>query len=210
MGPIVFILWIIISLVSVIGHWVRLTPPGGHPLGNEWVIDQMRVFTDHAGAVQVHLISSMVFAFIAPFQFFGRFRGRFISAHRLMGRVFFINLILVVLSGQYLGLVIPFDGWPEVLYTVMLLIAIPFSAYMGISFVKKRDILNHRIWMIRLLCLSMSIATMRIFLATLTSIQPWDIRTWFGVSLILALLCNVLLGELYIKFATKRPSPKKA
>jgi hypothetical protein len=70
-------------------------------------------FLDHPAVVGLHVALGAVYIMIAPFQFVERIRNGHISYHRAAGRVLVAVGLVVGVTALFLGLVIPFSGWPE-------------------------------------------------------------------------------------------------
>lgn len=204
---IVFVVWILVAFSAILSRWLDLAPPPGaaaQPPGPEWFESQIVLFGNHPWITQTHLFSSLLFILIVPFQFSTRFRSKNLKTHRILGRVFILCTPIVALTGLLLGVLIPFGGALETLFSALLFVLIIYSAYKGISFARKGRIDEHRAWMIRLFSWSMSIATMRIILGAFFYIQPWSDRDWFGISLNLGLLVNLVAAEFWITKTRKR------
>ena len=198
----VFVVLILVSAIAILGHWVEfeISPAEtARPPGPEWFNIQRELYRQHPWLTQTHLISSLLFIALASFQFSASFRKKHLKWHRRMGRLFLGLTLFVAGSGLMLGVVIPFGGRVETFYAVLLFALVLLAASKGFYHIKRRQIVQHRAWMVRLFSWSMSIATMRIVLGAFYSIQPWTDRQWFANSLHIALALNVLVAEWWLR-----------
>lgn len=112
--------------------------------------------------VALHVVLGGIYLALAPFQFVKRIRSRHLSYHRRMGRLLVAVGLVVGVTALFLGLVIPFSGWPERvvigLFGGLFLVAL----LKGFLHVRAGRVALHREWMIRAFAIGLSIATMRL------------------------------------------------
>jgi Predicted membrane protein (DUF2306) len=70
-------------------------------------------FLDFPTIVALHVVLGGLYLALAPFQFVKRIRSRHIGYHRRAGRVLVAIGLVVGATALFMGLVIPFSGWPE-------------------------------------------------------------------------------------------------
>ena len=188
-----FVIIIIVGLVAIFGHFMQKPLEPGviidHPPGKEWFNEQNELYLKNQLLTYIHLFSSLIFTSIQ----------RYIKLHRNLGKIFLASTPPVAGSGLILGVVMPFGGFIETIYAVLLFVTVIFAALMAIVSIRRRNILQHKEWMIRLFAWAMSIATMRILLGIFFHVQPWTDRQWFAISLHLGLMLNAVVAELWIR-----------
>jgi uncharacterized membrane protein len=110
--------------------------------------------------VLVHIIGASVFALLGAFQFVTGYRRRAFGWHRAAGRVVVACGLFVGLSGLWMTLFYPSTG--GLLYIVRLVFgsAMVVSIIMGfVVIIRRRDVLEHRAWMIRAYAIGMAAGT---------------------------------------------------
>jgi hypothetical protein len=70
-------------------------------------------FLEFPTIVALHVVLGGVYLALALFQFVKRIRSRHLSYHRWAGRLLVAVGLVVGATGLFIGLVIPFSGWPE-------------------------------------------------------------------------------------------------
>ena len=70
-------------------------------------------FLDFPTVVALHVVLGGLYLALAPFQFVRRIRSRHLAYHRRVGRLLVAIGVVVGVTALFMGLVIPFSGWPE-------------------------------------------------------------------------------------------------
>lgn len=165
-------------------------------------------FLEYPNLVKMHAALGAVYLALAPLQFLTPVRSRWLSFHRITGRVLTAIGLAIGLSAIFIGLVIPFSGLSE-----QVIISI-FGAFYVVALVKgflcirRREIAKHREWMIRAFSIGLSIATMRlVFIPALIIVGADDAtaRTLSIISFSVAFSVHTLVAELWIRRSRKRP-----
>ena len=98
-----------------------------------------------------HAVFGAIVLLVAPFQFSDRIRQRFTKAHRIMGRLYVVGVIVLAPLGAYIQYYQERSGMPRsftVLAIVDALMLIGATAFAGL-FAYKRKIALHRQWVTR-------------------------------------------------------------
>ena len=98
-----------------------------------------------------HAVFGAIVLLVAPFQFSDRIRQRFTRAHRIMGRLYVVGVIVLAPLGAYIQYYQEQSGAPRsftVLAIVDALMLIGATAFAGL-FAYKRKIALHRQWVTR-------------------------------------------------------------
>lgn len=107
-------------------------------------------FWDYKWPLFFHISSGITAMLIGPFQFWKKFRSRYIKAHRLLGRIYLIAILIGTISATYLawtsGYKITFS-WAFGLQCLAL--AWIITASMAYVSVMRRRIVQHKEWMLR-------------------------------------------------------------
>ncbi len=100
------------------------------------------------GWLLLQISSGMVALLSGPFQFSTRIRKRYLSAHRMMGRVYLIAVACESLAAFKLAFGTTF-GWAWGVDLVALAVAWLITSGMGYYAVRQRQIQIQREWMVR-------------------------------------------------------------
>jgi uncharacterized membrane protein len=153
---------------------------------NQW-------FATHPTLTCLHIVPGGLLVVLASFQFSSHIRTRWIQFHRWSGRVIALAALPVGLSGLVLGAVFPFGGpfaSSAVFAAGALFLAAVVQAFIAI---RRRDVVRHREWMIRMFSIGIGISTVRlvglVLLLTIPT-SPLELRTglsfWIGFALTFA------------------------
>ena len=72
--------------------------------------------------------------------------------------------------------------------------------------IRKKEVTQHREWMIRAFALAMAVATERVLLVLLIAVTGLDLEEVFGASFWLGFSVNLLVAEVWINY-TRRTAP---
>jgi uncharacterized membrane protein len=169
-------------------------------------------FLDHPTIVGLHVVLGAVYIVVAPFQFVERIRSRHISYHRAAGRVLVVVGFTVGVTALFLGLVIPFSGWPEAV-----LIGIFGSLFLyflgrGYVHIRAKRVTLHQASMMRAFAIALAPATQRVLFIppllvlddpTLNQVVLLSVAAWAT-----ALVVHSVLAEVWIR-RTRRPHAER-
>jgi uncharacterized membrane protein len=162
----------------------------------------------HPWLTLLHLIGGFLFMVLGPMQFMPSIRNRWRRFHRVCGRIYIVSALLAGVVALTFVPVLPvfgtFTAKVAVLYGGLLFLFSIIRAYVHI---RRREIRQHREWMIRGYALGLGIATFRVLFAILMSplfalsfTEAWDTVVWLGFAI------NLLVAEIWIN-VTRVPVP---
>jgi uncharacterized membrane protein len=111
--------------------------------------------------VALHVVLGGVYLALAPFQFVRRIRSRHPAYHRRAGRLLVAIGVVVGSTALFMGLVIPFSGWPEQVVIGLFGGLFLLALVKGLVLVRAGRVALHREWMMRAFAIGLSIATVR-------------------------------------------------
>lgn len=119
-------------------------------------------FTGFPAALVVHLVGAAVFALAGALQFVPRFRRRHRAWHRRAGRV--VAGAGLAVAGSALWLTLFYEAQPgtgELLYVLRLVFGsvMAICLVLGLTAIRRRDIVAHRAWMIRAYAVGLAAGT---------------------------------------------------
>ncbi len=161
-------------------------------------------YIEHPWVSLFHIVPGVLFLTFAPLQFVARIRRRRISIHRGSGRVL---ATLAAISGV-LALVVnflfpAFGGISTQSAVVFSSVLFLFSLSMAIRHILRKEVRQHREWMIRTFALALSVATQRVFLIFLTSLTGLSLEEVFGAAFWLAIGVNLVVAEVWINYTRR-------
>lgn len=153
----------------------------------------------------VHLATGLLFLAFAPLQFWKKFRQRHLQLHRIMGRTL-IGLALV--SGVYaMALVIylpVFGGIAAASASWFFGLLFLFGVGRGFYCARKRQIQQHREWMIRTMAIGLGVGVQRIYLMIMMTLGGHSFYDLFGPMLWLGFGTSLVLAEIWINLSRAR------
>lgn len=164
-----------------------------------------RWFAAHATLTWAHIIPGSVFMALAPLQFVRGLREDHPNLHRWSGRVLLLTAIPTGLTGITLQLRSPYGGalaLSSILVAGSLFLGAAVVAYHAI---RKRDLVRHREWMIRMLAVALGVGTVRVIAAPLILLTGQRPLELMGAAFWLGFALPVAAGEWWIRSTRSRP-----
>jgi len=156
-------------------------------------------YIQHPWASLIHIVPGVLFLTLAPLQFVARIRQRRISLHRGLGRVLATCAAITGVASLVVTFLFPaFGGISTQSATIFSGILFLFSLTMAIRHILRKEVRQHREWMIRTFALAMSVATMRVFLILSRPLTGLSTEEVFGASFWLGIGVNLLVAEVWI------------
>ena len=193
LGWVVIVLFVLLMLASGANRMALMTQDPA-------TADALDVrYIQHPWVSLIHIVPGVAFLTLAPLQFVARIRRRRISLHRGMGRV----LATFAATSGALALVVnflfpAFGGISTQSAVVFSSVLFLFSLSMAIRHILRKEVRQHREWMIRTFALAMSVATQRVFLILLQPLTGLDLEAVFGSAFWLGIGVNLVVAEVWI------------
>ncbi len=155
-------------------------------------------------AFYIHVFSAVIALFAGFTQFSSQFLQEYRKLHRLVGKIYVLNILLVNAPVGMIMALYANGGLLGKTAFVLLDILWFWFTYKAVIAAKKRDFVSHRNYMIRSYALMFSAITLRtwkIILSQSFDIEPsqlYIIYSWMGF------VPNLLIAEWYVRFARKR------
>jgi uncharacterized membrane protein len=172
-----------------------------------------RNYVGHPWPAYLHIAPGLVYLLGAPFQLSAGFRRRHLALHRQLGRALIGCAAFSVGMAVLIGFSHPFGGWSEGAATVVFGLWLLACLAAAFAAVRRRDIVQHRRWMIRAFAVGIGIATIRLWVGlfialhhVMTSEPPnGPVASTFGLAFWLGLGVNAAIGEWWLR----RPAPQR-
>jgi uncharacterized membrane protein len=161
----------------------------------------------HPYLTLVHVATGFLFMTLGPLQFLASIRNRFLAFHRWSGRVFLAASLAGAISALAFVWTLPvFGSFSTQVGVVCAATYFLVALVQGYRRIRRREIAQHREWMIRLFAVGLGISTFRVLIPVLmmppfgaTFPDAWDTVVWLGF------LINAAVAEVWINVTRKRP-----
>lgn len=156
-------------------------------------------YIEHPWVSLFHIVPGVLFLTFAPLQFVARIRRRRISIHRGSGRVLATLAAISAVLALVVNFLFPaFGGISTQSAVIFVSVLLLFSLSMAIRHIIRKEVRQHREWMIRTFAAAMSVATQRVFLILLTSLTGLSLEEVFGAAFWLGIGVNLVVAEVWI------------
>lgn len=121
------------------------------------------LYIESPGAMPLHLVGGLLAIAVGAFQVNGRLRARYLSWHRVLGRVY----VVAVVTGGVAGLVLAVRAFGGLAsnFGFGLLAACWLGATLNAwRHIRRGDVRSHRAWMLRSYALTLAAVTLRLYL----------------------------------------------
>lgn len=186
--------WVLMSLLCVILA-VRTLHYFGGDTSNYFQPD---IYIDRIVVLRVHIAAGIVAVLAGPIQFVPAFRNRFRAAHRTLGKVYIISVLLaallaLVIATTALGGVVSQAGFSA------MAICWAGTTMMAYRRIRNRDIIGHKRWMARSFAITFAFVMLRVIFGTLEFGVGLDHVTSFQITAWACWIPNLLIVEYAIR-----------
>ena len=164
-------------------------------------------FTNHPTLTLLHIVPGLLFMVLGPLQFVPSLRARRPALHRWSGRVFLVCSLIIGVTALVMSPQMAIGGANETAATTLFALLFLFSFGKAFAAIRRRDIAQHREWMIRGFGIGLAVAFIRpivgMFFATmrLTHLSPHE---FFGTAFWLGFSIQTIAAEAWIQY-TRAP-----
>jgi uncharacterized membrane protein len=190
-------LLVIIALAAVVRRSLDIAgilPPVVHPVYG--IFDGE--FARHPFITFLHILSAALFMILAPLQFVGRIRAKYLQFHRWSGRFLVVLGFIIGLSALVMAFTIPIGGVNETAATFVFAIWFLFALGKAFYYVRHGEIARHREWMIRMFAIALAIATVRPIIGMFFGFSNLSPHEFFGIAFWLGFTLHLFAAEAWI------------
>jgi Predicted membrane protein (DUF2306) len=145
----------------------------------------------------IHIFAGMFCILAALVQFSRYVLKKAKKIHVWSGRIYvFVVLILGAPTGLYMSFFAKGSVWERTLFMFMALFWF-YTTLKGLTTILKKNVLAHKIWMIRSYAMALTAVTFRVY-HLVFYLLGWDHLANYELSLWLSVIGNMLLAELFI------------
>ena len=183
------LLAVLVSLM--VSRYLTLDPETFFP-------EQRAVYLAHLTFLITHVAGSMLAILTGPFQFLpGIRKGRWLKAHRWLGRMYLLGILFGGLSGLYMAQ-LAYGGIVSRLGFSALAGAWLYTGYRAYRHIRKKEVEPHRRWMIRNYALAFAGVMLRVWVPLFVA-SGIDFTAAYVVIAWLCWVPNLLLAEWMIR-----------
>ena len=167
------------------------------------------ILQDNPWGLYIHIVPAMLALALGPFQFHQGLRDKHRSVHRAMGKTYLGCIVIGGVGAFYLAQ-FSFAGIGARLGFSVQAILLLFTGYMAYSHIRRREIQNHREWMMRNYALIFAAVTLRIYIRTFFELG-YDLPDFHALNAWLCWVPNLIFVEWLIRRvrvrSTNAPQP---
>lgn len=191
----------IVTLAPTLLHGYHAPAPPANPVAAQFSALE-GIFARYPYLTLIHVVPGLLFMIMGPLQFSASIRSRHIGVHRILGRIFLANALIVGLTALAMSLAMPgIGGINQAAATTLFSLFFLFALGKAYAHIRQREIALHRQWMIRAFAIGLAVATIRpivgIFFATarFTGLTPHD---FFGIAFWIGFTLHLIAAESWI------------
>lgn len=156
----------------------------------------------------LHVVLGAVYLALAPLQLVAAIRSRWPRYHRWAGRLLVACGLIIGASALFMGLVIPFSGWPESVVITAFGAWFLVALVHGFRHIRAGRVAQHRAWMVRAFAIGLSIATMRLIFipALILAGEPSEqqVALYSVGSFTIAFIVHAAVAEWWLRRTSRR------
>lgn len=142
----------------------------------------------------IHIFAGMFCIGTALVQFSRVILKKAKAIHRWSGRVYvFVVLFLGAPTGLYMSFFAKGSFWERALFIFMAVFWF-FTTLKGLQMILKKNVLAHKVWMIRSYAMAMTAVTFRVY-HLIFYVMDWDHLKSYEISLWISVIGNMLVAE---------------
>jgi uncharacterized membrane protein len=209
------ILWGLVVVLALIGiaaavrrglYLADVVEPFVHPKYGEFDAG----FAQYPLLTWLHIIPGFLFMVLGPLQFVKRLRSRFIWLHRWSGRVFVASSVVIGVTALVMSFLMAIGGANETAATMSFAIIFLFVLGKAYLHIRRRELAQHREWMIRTFAIGLAVATIRPIVGMFFALTNLSPQEFFGAAFWLGFTLHLVLAEIWINYTRPRSSSTAA
>ena len=161
-------------------------------------------FARHPVLTLLHIILGALFVILALLQFAPRIRARHLTFHRWSGRFLVATGILIGISALVMSYTTAIGGANETAATTLFAILFLFCLIKSYRHIRRKEVAQHREWMIRVFGIALGVATTRPIVGIFFAFRRLTPHEFFGIAFWLGFSLTLLGAEAWINFTRGR------
>ncbi|MBI1880981.1 MAG: DUF2306 domain-containing protein [Chloroflexi bacterium] len=157
-------------------------------------------FARHPLLTLVHIVPGSLFMILGPLQFVRRIRSRYITVHRWSGRVLVASGVVIGLTALTMSFQMAIGGANETAATTFFAVIFLFALGKAFLHIRRREIAQHREWMIRAFAIGLAVATVRPIVGMFFALSNLSPQEFFGIAFWLGFTLHLIAAEIWINY----------
>ena len=157
-------------------------------------------FARHAALTFLHILPGGLFLALAPLQFATGWRQKHLQLHRWTGRVLVISGLIIGISALVMSYTMNIGGPNETAATTLFAIVFLFCLIKAYRFIRRKEVVRHREWMIRAYGVGLGVATTRPIVGMFFAARRMTPHEFFGIAFWLGFTITFLAAEAWVDY----------
>ena len=162
-------------------------------------------FAKHIGLTLLHIIIGALFLVAAPLQFIPRIRVEHLNMHRWLGRILVVSAFIIGISALVMTYTMNIGGANETAATTLFGILFLLCLTRAYWHIRRKEVAQHREWMIRTFGIGLGIATTRPIVGMFFAFRKLTPHEFFGIAFWLGFTITFLAAEAWIDYTRYHP-----
>jgi Predicted membrane protein (DUF2306) len=192
-----------ITLVPILINGYHPPAPTSNPVAAQFAAPD-DIFARYPVLTLIHIIPGVLFMLLGPLQFSATIRARHLQWHRWSGRVYLICSLIIGVSALVMSLAMPaIGGLTQAVATTLFALLFLFALGKAYWHVLRREIAQHREWMIRAFAIGLAVATIRPIIGLLfatSRLSGLTLDVFFGIAFWIGFVLHLLAAEAWIRW----------
>jgi uncharacterized membrane protein len=161
-------------------------------------------FARHESLTLIHILPGALFLGLAAFQFVPDIRQKHLQFHRWSGRGLVVTGLVIGVSALVMSFKMNIGGVNETAATTFYAIVFLICLVRAYLFIRRKDVVRHREWMIRAYAVGLGVATTRPFVGIFFALRRMTPHEFFGIAFWLGFTITFVAAEAWIDYTRYR------
>jgi uncharacterized membrane protein len=157
-------------------------------------------FAKHMVLTLVHIIPGALFLVLVPLQFVPAIRTKYLGVHRWMGRILVVSGLVIGTSALVMSYTMNIGGPNETAATTLFGILFLFCLIKAYRHIRRKEVAQHREWMIRAFGIGLGVATTRPIVGMFFAFRRLTPHEFFGIAFWLGFTITFFVAEAWIDY----------
>lgn len=160
-------------------------------------------FARHMALTLVHIIPGALFLVLALLQFVPRIRANHLEFHRWLGRILVVTGLVIGVSALVMSFTMNIGGPNETAATTLFGILFLFCLVKAYRHIRRKEVAQHREWMIRTFAIGLGVATTRPIVGMFFAFRKLSPHEFFGIAFWLGFTITFFAAEVWIDYTRR-------
>jgi hypothetical protein len=157
-------------------------------------------FAKHVVLTVVHIIPGALFLLLAPLQFVPSIRTKHLRFHRWLGKILVVSGLIVGTTALVMSYTMNTGGTNETAATTLFGILFLFCLIKAYRHIRRKELVQHREWMIRTFGIALGVATTRPIVGMFFAFRKLTPHEFFGIAFWLGFTITFFAAEVWINY----------